>query len=927
MTTTATLVQLAAELTLFLVAVAGAGLSIRRGLLGLDRAARLLLGSGFLVLAVAAFVVGSLTVDRSAEPVAIAALRIAGATIVALGALRWAGSRIGRPSLLVGLLTLVVAAGFDVAEVDLGGGGVGAEPLVLAAALAMGGALVVAGRHTIPGRIGTSVAAVLLAVILVVSLSLSAVISATVEDEALRRYGSRASTEATATTAEAARALDEATLVAASVSAGLGPELEVLATAASDPQAATTARAQVAGAVTALVGPDGLAIDDPVVLVSTTGVPEVATPESLGGATRLALGGDPVVQEALEVDGPRQGVTVVGADAFAVAAAPVRVSGEEGRTTVGAAVVAHPLDVAFLRRRADAADPISQALVTREGVVATTGAQPPRSELQRRARAVIDTDRPFDGIVGERFVVARPVAATGLPPQMALVLSTPTDRVGRTREDIYRSLFLAALVAGLAGLALAVVVGERIGGAIRRLTGAANRIREGDLDARAEVDREDELGELSVTFDAMAGSVRDLTGDLRRAATTERGLRSRLETVFAGVTEAVVAADEKRRVTEVNRAARELLGLAAGHITVGRPLAEVLAIRGPDGHPLELRATEAGPLVVTGSVQPPTDLTGEAPPPVPVVGTVASLHDDDGTRAGTVVVLRDVRRERALEAAKQDFLANIGHELRTPLTPIKGYAGVLRRRAPTPEQAREWADGITSGVDRLEHLVERLVAFAAVTAGPAADSVRLPDEVDLGAIAAEVVGRWRTRLNGERALVLTVAADLPLVAGQDAHLRLALGELIDNAVRFSTPGTPVGIAVTAPPGGGAPSPGDDAPSPGGDAPAGEQGDAPRVVALTVVDGGGGDTALLIEATDAFSQGDASVTRSRDGLGLGLALTDRIARAHGGRLRVAGTSHGGTSVSILVPVVTSPNGEAPGVDAPSGDGPRNRGGPR
>ncbi|HXH58766.1 histidine kinase dimerization/phospho-acceptor domain-containing protein [Iamia sp.] len=913
MTTTATLVQLAAELTLFLVAVAGAGLSIRQGLLGLDRAARLLLGAGFLVLAVAAFLVGSLTVDRSAEPVAIAALRIAGGAIVALGVLRWAGSRIGRPALLAGLLTLVVAAGLDVAEVDLGSGGVGSEPLVLAAALVMGGALVVAGRHTIPGRIGTSVAAVLLAVILVVSLALSAVISATVEDEALRRYGSRASAEAAAATAEAEGALDEANLVAASVSARLGPELEVLATAGSDPEAASTARAEVTEAVSALVGPDGLAIVDPVVLVSTTGVPEVAVPDSLGGATRLALGGDPVVQEALEVDGPRQGVTVVGADAFAVAAAPVRVTGGDGRTTVGAVVVAHPLDVTFLRRRTDAADPISQALVTREGVVATTGAQPPRTELQRRARTAIDTGQPFDGIVGELFVVARPVAAAGLPPQMAVVLSTPTDRVGRTREDIYRSLFVAALVAGLAGLALAVVVGERIGGAIRLLTSAATRIREGDLDARAAVDREDELGELSTTFDAMAGSVRDLTGDLRRAAATERGLRARLETVFAGVTEAVVAADDERRVTEVNRAARELLGLPADHDAVGRPLADVLAVRGPDGHPVDLRAAEDGPLVVTGSVQPPAAPAGEVPPPVPVVGTVASLHDVDGTRAGTVVVLRDVRREQALEEAKQDFLANIGHELRTPLTPIKGYAGVLRRRTPNPAQAREWADGITSGVDRLEHLVERLVTFAAVTAGPATDGVRARDEVDLGALADDVVGRWRTRLSGERALILTVAADLPPVAGQDAHLRLALGELVDNAVRFSAPGTPVGVAVTA--------------SPAGEAPGGAVGDDHRFVALTVVDGGGVDTTGLLEAVDAFNQGDASATRSRDGLGLGLALTDRIARAHGGRLRVAATSHGGTSVSILVPVVTPATDEAPGAGPRSGDGSRSGGGPR
>lgn len=927
MSTSATLVQLAAELALFTVAVAGMGLSLRDGLLGLDRSARLLLVAGFAVLALVSFGVGSLTIERADEPIALAAVRCAGGAIVALGALRWAGSRVGRPTLVAGLVLLVVAAVLEARTVDVLGDDLGAEPLLLVAALVMGTALVVAGRHTIPGRIGTSVAGVLLAVVLVLSFVLSAVISRTVEDEALARYGDRAGAEAATAVAEAELSLQEGTLVAAGLSGSAGAALGTLAASAGPdgpavPEAdVEAARQVVADGVAELAA--ALTIDAPVLVVAPDGRPTVAHPSDLAPATALALAGDPVVREALEVDGPRQGVTAVAAAAYAVAAVPVRAvgagGGAEGATPAGAVVVARPLDAAYLERRlVSDSEPLSLVLVTRDAVAASVGPDaPPTSVAVRRGRAAIDeagVETVDEGrFEDERVVVARTVAAEGALPQLAVVLSAPADEVGRTRSDLFRSLFLVAMVAALLGIALAVLLGERIGGAIRRLTAAAARIREGDLEARAAVDREDELGELSTTFDAMAVSLHRLTDDLREAAVEEGRLRARLESVFAGVTEAVVAADADRRVTEANVAATALLGVDEPRDLVGERLDDVLDLVGADGHPLAVTAPRDRPRLLAGRLRPLAlgSLAAEAGGPdrgdgddggpparasvragtasesVPVIGTVASLAGPTGGRAGLVVVLRDVRREQALEAAKQDFLATIGHELRTPLTPIKGYAGVLRRRAPTAQQARDWADGIASGVGRLEHLVDRLVTFAAVTAtgttGPAPT-----DPVDVGELVDDLVGEWRAEVGTERSVRATVDADLPAVRGDRAQLRLALGELVDNAVRFSTPGAEVEV--------------------------GARREGPDRVALFVSDAGGEAAATLGTVVEAFVQGEPALSRTHEGLGLGLSLTDRVARAHGGRLDVS-PSPEGTTVSILVPVVTA----GPHVPAPDDAG--------
>ncbi len=529
MSTNDALLQFAAELATFLVSVAGVAFALRPRVIPTSSTSRSLLGAGFLAQATAALLHGSLLVGDVDQP-ALVALRLGGLVLLVAGAPRpWqvarngggagpvdrpAGAGVERAPSGPGLrTTYVLWAGLALLAVvevlSWRGPSPALDAVQLAAALLLGAALLAASRRSIGARIGADATVLLLVVLLAVSVALSAVVSRNVEDEALRRYGSRGSTAASAAVGQAEDALGVARVVSGQVSASQPSDLAVLALPGSTADRLEMARQRLTDSLTGLLGPSALDQADPVVLVDPNGVVEAAAPLSLDNTTTLALASGPVAEEARRAQGQRQAVTVVGGRAYAVAAAPVWLHPTDAPPLfVGLAVVATPLDATYLRTLDTGAEPLSFALVTADRVLASSGPQPPTGRLLGLGAQVIRGGAEPSHVVGSRFVVARPVAAEGAEPDLALVTSVPTSVIASTRDALFRALFLIALGAAAVAVVLAVTAGERIGRGVRRLTAAARRIRDGDLVTPVEVTSADELGTLAATFDAMTGSLR-----------------------------------------------------------------------------------------------------------------------------------------------------------------------------------------------------------------------------------------------------------------------------------------------------------------------------------------------------------------------------------------------------------------------------------
>jgi signal transduction histidine kinase len=240
---------------------------------------------------------------------------------------------------------------------------------------------------------------------------------------------------------------------------------------------------------------------------------------------------------------------------------------------------------------------------------------------------------------------------------------------------------------------------------------------------------------------------------------------------------------------------------------------------------------------------------------------------DEIRRLGETLNAMLDRLRRSFERERR-FVADASHEFRSPIAVIKTeLEGVLRTDGLGPHE-REAIAAAAEECDRLAQLAEDLLVLARAADG------RLPVRPEPLGVRALLEGtrhRFADRAAERgRAIRVDAPADLGVI-GDPLRLRQALGNLVDNAVRHGAGD----IALIARP-------------------------AAAGVEIDVSDQGAGFDAEIAErAFERFTR--ASESRSGEGAGLGLAIVQAIAGAHGGRAEIVKMPSGGT-VRLLLPAV-------------------------
>jgi signal transduction histidine kinase len=287
---------------------------------------------------------------------------------------------------------------------------------------------------------------------------------------------------------------------------------------------------------------------------------------------------------------------------------------------------------------------------------------------------------------------------------------------------------------------------------------------------------------------------------------------------------------------------------------------------------------------------------------------------------------------READRLKAELLATVSHELRSPLTSIKGYAATLlrhERRLPR-EERHEFLLAIVEASDRLGVIIDRLLEMSQLATGVV---TIVPTAVDMRRVASEAIAAARERTVSTPSTRFTFALEIDgdigrqadeqvLVEADPRYIREVLDNLLENAIKYSPNGGTIAVilrlsrpmearvGVEGGPqehGRGEQDPGVTAvdPMPGlPPDPLAEPATTLHRPALEIIvrDPGVGIPAEHVgRIFEQFHRVDTRLTREVDGLGLGLALCQRIVELHHGRIWAESIPCDGSAFHVLLPL--------------------------
>ncbi|OUP57878.1 ATP-binding protein [Butyricicoccus pullicaecorum] len=422
----------------------------------------------------------------------------------------------------------------------------------------------------------------------------------------------------------------------------------------------------------------------------------------------------------------------------------------------------------------------------------------------------------------------------------------------RETRDLSWNFFGIVVKAMTFGLLVAVLLSfllsKTITTPIENIRTRAQMVAAGDFSHRLDIQSNDEIGELTATFNHMADRLHDTLEEIQ-------GERDKLGTIFLHMTDGVTAFNAEGKLIHMNPTAENLLGATFQEDAHFNDVFE-----GIDA-PTPIAAGEQG------FVKMELERMGR---------TLSVLFAPYGeNERGIIAVIHDITEQRKLDEARREFIANVSHELRTPLTNVKSYTETLIDAAgelPTDTEVK-FLSVIAGETDRMTRIVKDLLTLSKLDCGKMdlhfhRFSMQHMVESVYNAMVLEAG-------NNGLELTLNIQGKMPDMNGDRERLEQVVINILSNAVKYTPSGGHIVLSAA-------------------------RRDEGHVMIRVKDDGMGIPKDDIPRLFERFYRVDKARSRAKGGSGLGLAIAKEMVEAHRGTIYLESQLDEGTTVTVVLP---------------------------
>jgi signal transduction histidine kinase len=360
-------------------------------------------------------------------------------------------------------------------------------------------------------------------------------------------------------------------------------------------------------------------------------------------------------------------------------------------------------------------------------------------------------------------------------------------RIRSTVTDATYTVIVASIIAVILSILASVRITRAVKTPAQKLTESVRKIGQGHLNQKIDVSTDDEIGELAAEFNKMTERLRAYEEMNVHQLISEK---KKSEAIVESIADPIIVTDNGGDIVIMNKAAAGLLDVDANAMT-GKSLDGVLKDE------RWVRSRTAGSADQSAGSDIDTLLTLQRKGKRSYWRPRKTIILDELRRpGGTVTLLQDVTRFKALDEMKTEFLATVSHEFRTPLTSINMTVDILSREVvgAVNEKQQELLTAAKDDCERLGKLVKDLLDLSRLEAR---QQDMKKESLNLRELIDESLKPLRLPFK-EKQITLDISIDtgIPNIAGDRQQLGWVITNLVNNALRFTDEGGFVKIIAT-----------------------------------------------------------------------------------------------------------------------------------